>query len=271
MFNERFENLKKNNNYEFKELLEEHESASYYPLLKKIPNELVQKHLEIVAQQMLNEDETLNYFQELINKRKEATTESYISDKMLDTISKQPNTEIFEHLDTDVFNSPDIGSGQTARIKKFEFKKNDLRIPIAVKYLVSPTPMTLSASAEHDMLHEMERIQTIEEMERNMSFKYVGVPHPYFHHQTEHIQCYGMELIDGANLQEILDNAISYEQSEQFKKIIAEIPLDTIISELSMFLKKMHSYCLHGDIKPRNFMLDTKGKIYLIDFGQSVL
>ena len=76
--------------------------------------------------------------------------------------------------------------------------------------------MTLSASAEHDMLHEMERIQIIEEMERNMSFKYFRVPHPYFHHQTEHIQCYGMELIDGANLQEILDNVISYEQSDDY-------------------------------------------------------
>jgi RIO-like serine/threonine protein kinase len=40
--------------------------------------------------------------------------------------------------------------------------------------------------------------------------------------------------------------------------------------EIAPFMEAVHQVCLHGDLAPRNIMVDTEGVFYLIDFGQSV-
>ena len=63
---------------------------------------------------------------------------------------------------------------------------------------------------------------------------------------------------------------------KDFKERLQQTPLLTLdATELDGFIERffatMHTYCIHGDIKPRNLMLGENGVIYVIDFGQSIL
>jgi serine/threonine protein kinase len=142
---------------------------------------------------------------------------------------------------------------------------------MAVKYLVTPTKMTLSASAEHDMLREVERIQTIEALEADAGLSMVKVPHPYFHHQNSEIQCYAMELIHGFDLSHDLRGMREGEEKEHLLKKLSVIDERELEGEIRTFYARMHEYCLHGDMKPANMMLNQDGMFYIIDLGQSRL
>ena len=257
--------------YEMEDLLSEYEDTTFYPLLVSLPNELAKRHLEIIQKKEFSESEAHEYLSHILEQREVTKIESRISDTEIAKLCKDPSHEIYEHIESDVFNSPDIGSGQTARVKRFDLETKDRKISMAIKYLLTPTAKTLSASSEHDMVEEVERIQTIENIEKEVSLRHFKVPHPYFHHKNEKLQCYGMELVDGANLQDVLDGSISLELHTRLKTILSRFSESKVLEESEIFLTRMHAYCIHGDIKPRNFMIDRNGMIYLIDFGQSVL
>lgn len=249
------------------------ETPSVGHLLAQLPRELAIKHRDYIENQELDDTEACYYLMSIIKKRQEAMTETMISDKRIDTILRDPEyrAEILKQIEASVFQSPSIGAGQTACIKAFSLPSNDGEIQIAVKYLVTPTPKTLSASAEHDMLRELERIKTIEEIEEHAEVQMIRVPHPYFHHKNEHIQCYGMHRIDGVNLREVNDDEVSKEMLSDLHNSLALVPEEMILAEFEKFMKQMHTYCLHGDIKPANIMVSRTGLFYIIDFGQSVL
>jgi serine/threonine protein kinase len=251
----------------------DYEEASFFPILRRLPRELAQKHLQYVVQEGLDDDEALAYLEDIFDKRKEATTISVISDESAQELFQGHEKELFARIETDVFDSPDnlIGAGTTARVKRFDLTQDEKVIPMALKYLVTPNEKTLSASAEHDMISEVERIQRIENIERDSNFEYIGVPHPYFHHKNQRIQCYGMQLIDGCDLNKTVTDLRSDVDIEAFKEQILKTDISKLDKEIEDFFAKMHTYCLHGDIKPRNIMVDTSGKFFIIDFGQSVL
>ena len=71
---------------------------------------------------------------------------------------------------------------------------------------------------------------------------------------------YVMQYIDGENL----DSYILRQNGIQEKQALS------ILNEVGKALLYMHSHkMLHLDLKPKNIMLDKKGKSYLIDFGLS--
>jgi serine/threonine-protein kinase RIO1 len=261
------------NNKREKYSISDHTEESYYPLLLRLPRELLQKHLSIIEEEGLNTDEVKAYLNTVIERRSEAMTETLISDQRVQEMAAYPDLKkkILEMIETSVFQSPTIGEGQTAKIKRFEMESGDKKIPMAVKYLLTPTSKTLSAAAEHDMLREVERINTIEEIEQQTGVERIRVPHPYLHHKTEQIQCYAMELIDGADLRQVLEGEISDELLQQLTEAFAQLPEENIQKEFQKFITAVHTYCLHGDIKPANLMVSRQGTLYLIDFGQSVL
>lgn len=184
--------------------------------------------------------------------------------------------DIWNALENEVFTSTEghVRSGTTARIQRFDM--SDVGVGgevVAVKYLVNPNDKTLSVSGEHDLLVELEQIKKIEDAELHAmgSDARVRVPHPYFYYRKGKIQCYGMELIDGVNLEQAADPALAPDMRSTLQETLATIDEDALMDELELFFKTMHGVCLHGDIKPRNIMLSKSGHLYIIDLGQAVL
>lgn len=255
--------------------IEDYTDETFYPLLRRIPKELVSKHLEVIERNGYSNEEASEYLSEVIDRRKEVLTETVVSDTSLLEKIRDQKEAIFKYIETELFNDPEslIGAGMTARIKQFmiEDENTSESIPLAVKYLVTPTAMTLSVSAEHDMLLEVERIQAVEELEADAHLTMIKVPHPYFHHQNSEIQCYGMQLVDGFDLSKDLAGMVPGEAKDALVEKLAALDETVLENEIRTFYRKMHEYCLHGDMKPANLMVDSNGVFYIIDFGQSRL
>jgi serine/threonine protein kinase len=255
--------------------VDDHADTDYFILLKRLPEALAVRHVAHIEMRGLNEVESTEYLEEILEKRSEALTETVISDEnFLDKIRYQKES-ILEQIETDVFTNTEnfLGSGMTAQVKFFEIsdEHTNEKLPVAVKYLLTPTKMTLSASNEHDMLVEVGRIQTIESLEEGAHLSFVKVPHPYFHHQNRKIQCYGMELVDGFDLShELKDMKNSADKTILIEKL-SSLDTSKVEEEMDIFFTRMHEYCIHGDMKPANMMVNKDGMFYIIDFGQSRL
>ncbi len=255
--------------------IEDHRDETYYPLLIELPPELRERHIKEIEEGGMNSEEATAYLQNITEKRHEATTETLVSDSRVEAMLADPSIreQVLTMLESTVFQSPTIGEGQTAKIKRFELISDDGvdTIPMAIKYLLTPTAKTLSAAGEHDMLREVERMSAVEEIEHHEGIERIRVPHPYLHHKNELIQCYGMEFIDGADLRQVIEGEADEALMETLGTLFDRDSEKDVQNEFERFLTAMHTYCLHGDIKPANIMIDRDGRFYLIDFGQSVL
>jgi tRNA A-37 threonylcarbamoyl transferase component Bud32 len=253
--------------------ISDYSDEPFYFLLKRLPEELANLHLKKIITSDLDDDEAVSYVKEVLNNRKEAMTETLITDSQTLDFFDGNKEALLHEIETSVLSRPDnfLGAGMTAKIKQFDITKGNETLSMAVKYLLTPTPKTLSASAEHDMLREVERINAVEQLEMDANLSYMRVPHPFLHHKTDQIQCYGMQLIDGYDLEDVMDE-IKYDRlSSDFINNVQSIDQDVLLNEIDTFFNKMHTYCIHADIKPKNIMVDQAGKFYIIDFGQSIL
>jgi serine/threonine protein kinase len=255
--------------------IDDHVNTSYFLLLRRLPEALAVRHVAHIEMHALNEEESEEYLKGILEKRGEALTETVISDMDFLERIKDQKDEILEQIETDVFTNTEnfLGSGMTARVKFFEIsdERSKEKLPVAVKYLLTPTKMTLSASAEHDMLVEVGRIQTIELLEEDAHLKFIKVPHPYFHHQNSKIQCYGMELVDGFDLSHELESMEEGVDRTLLIDKLSALDISNVENEIDVFFTRMHTYCIHGDMKPANIMVNKDGMFYVIDFGQSRL
>ncbi len=248
-----------------------------YRLLRRLPDELRQEHLARIEH--LEDEEAEGYLYALHERRNAALRETAVSDEVLRPYFESNQERLWQALETEVFTSEEnhIGAGTTARIKRLDlagYAEDDaLPASLAVKYLVSPNSKTLSASGEHDMVAEVEQMQAIERAEIAAigADARVRVPHPYFYYQKGKTQCYGMELVDGVNLEQGISGSLQPAMREELARVFAEVDREMLFKEIDAFFDTMHSICIHGDIKPRNLMASRDGKIYVIDFGQSVL
>lgn len=251
------------------------DSPQLTTLLKRLPAELRQVHMQRIAD--LSDEEATGYLYALHESREEALRESDVSDESLTVYFGEHEKEIFSALETHVFSSTEnhVGAGTTARIKSFDLSQfgQDEAPTVAVKYLVSPTQKTLSVSGEHDLLAELEQLKKIEEVEREALGMHsrLRVPHPYFYYRKGKTQCYAMELIDGFNLEQAVDEDMRPDQKEALRSALENLDEEALMEEIDVFFSTMHSICLHGDTKPRNIMVSNTGQFYIIDFGQSVL
>lgn len=245
-------------------------------LLKQLPKELVARHIEKIEKNRLSEEESVSYLKEVLKKREEATRISVVSDEGIREHFVGQEEEIFRQIEGSIFTSTNnlLGTGMTARVKGYVFETAAIQVPMAVKYIVTPTAKTLTAEAEHGVISEVERMLEVESREKKDSekLKHIRVPHPYFHHKNERIQCYGMELIPGVTLDQAINGQWHYpEEKEEIKKSLENTSLETLFSEVEIFYENMHDYCLHGDMKPGNLMISHDGTFFVIDFGQSIL
>ncbi len=251
--------------------IEDYEDTPFYTLLIKLPPELRLHHLSSIVNSNMTDEDAIQYLDKTLKQRQEATTVSVISDESISEIFKIRGAKIFNDIETSIFNSPDIGTGSTARIKRLELDVDTTIIPMAVKYVVTPNQHTVTATIEHDILKEVERMKTIEEIESSAHLSTIRVPHPFFHHKSPGIQCYAMELIDGFSLKKVLEDDLPEGALTLLKQQFQKFSKEYINEELEKFFTVMHQYCIHNDIKPANMMVSTEGIVYVIDFGQSVL
>jgi tRNA A-37 threonylcarbamoyl transferase component Bud32 len=269
-----FERRQSSQNEEYD--ISDYEDRDFHPLLKKLPEEIALKSIGVIESRGFDENEATHYIESVVKQRKEAVTKSVISDEYIKIFFEGQEEKIYNDIETTVFTDSEnhLGAGLTARVKEYTLLKNGVEMPMAIKYVVTPTKKTLSASGEHDVIREVERIEDIEKIELSAknSSKYIRVPHPYFHHRNESIQCYGMELVCGTDVKHILDGNVRPSIIDDLQNSpLLNVDQRELSEQIDNFFNTMHEYCLHGDIKPANIMIGTNGMIYIIDFGQSIL
>lgn len=244
-------------------------------MLHRLPPELQAVHASRIAD--LDEEHAFEYMMQLLEKRESAMRESVVSDAAVAPYFHEHEREIWKDLETRVFSDPEnfLGSGMTAKVKKYQLEDSRTKkeIPLAIKYLLTPTEKTLSVSGEHDLIREVERVRAIEEAEQqihadNLSIR---VPHPYFYYKNEKTQCYGMECIDGVTLEQGISGHWDKDLKEDLQKNLKDLDKSALFEEVDTFFDAVHHVCLHGDIKPGNIMISREGTFYVIDFGQSIL
>jgi serine/threonine protein kinase len=259
----------------------DYEDEPYYRLLRKLPKELAKNHMRYADAQAMTNEEIANYLTEIVANRREAITVSGISDPAIQEIFKGEEAQLFHTLETTVFHNPDnyLGEGMTARVKLFDVQTTqdtkDQPLRMAIKYIITPTAKTLTAEQEHGVIIEVERMRMIEAAEKAFPrrSKYIRVPHPYLYHSTEHVDLYGMECIDGITLEQAAREGMLHQDMKEALRNsqLMTVPKEELDGYIERFVHTMHQYCLHGDIKPRNIMVNREGVLYIIDFGQSVM
>lgn len=231
--------------------------------LKKLPIDIRMLHAKKMSE--LSDSEALVYIENILKDREKSLEEFVFSDERLkDKITSEDLEQLFLERET-----PQnlLGFGTTARIKKIEVAGLG---EIAVKYLVTPNSKTLSVSGEHDLLFEVNRMKEVESVENHEETPLINVPHPYFYYKSSKVQSYGMEKVDGFDLEDFIVFKNSDTVGGEWLKKIQSMDESVLLSQFELFLSRMHKICLHGDIKRRNIMISRSGEFYLIDFGQSV-
>ncbi len=197
-----------------------------------------------------------------------------MSDPTLKRYFEGREKEIFSYIENDLsFGDRHLlGEGATAKVKAYYFETSEVAVPMAVKYVLTPIQGTVSAAEEYRILGEVEKIREIEKLESKDADKHVHVrvPHPYFQYESTKVQCYGMELVQGLTLHQVIEGDwIDEEQREKIKAALAGLSREQIQQEFEIFINNIHEYYLHNDIKPANIMISEEGIFYIIDFGQS--
>ena len=259
----------------------DYEDEPYYNILRKLPKELAKNHMRYVDAQAMTSDEITTYLHEIVASRREAMTASAISDPMIQEIFKGEEAQLFRTLETTVFHNPDnyLGKGMTASVKLFEVSTSHGEqiepIKMAIKYVITPTAKTITAEQEHGVIKEVERMRMVEAAEKAFPrrSKYIRVPHPILYHSTEHINLYGMECIDGITLEQAGQEGMLHQDMKEALRNsqLMTVPKEELDGYIERFFDTMHQLCLHGDIKPKNIMVNREGVLYVIDFGQSVM
>lgn len=252
----------------------DYEEEVFYKLLTQLPNELARRAIAVIERDEMSDDEASSFLRDKITTRAEAVTETFFSDKEFEAFVAQTTDNFPHHIEVELMNDSTtvIGHGTTARVHELDTQGNFDRI--AVKYLIKPDAGTVNANKEHNIVREVERVTTIE----NKLAATIGtdsrirVPHPYFYHHTDKMQCYGMQLIDGVNLESAINGVIPEQLYDALRiRNFDSLYVAEIHKDIEQFFEAVHSYCLHGSVKPDNIMIDRNGNFYLVDFGNSQL
>lgn len=225
-----------------------------------LPEELVHKNIQDCIVKKKNIYESLLFFIDLIERRKnswEINSNEKYKDEALTTIALLSGAR----FNQDLF----LGRGNAGHV----FLAPETEGDYCIKYLHTPKRQASTIEGEFRTLSDVAILRN--------SFEALKIPQP--HCLAKNIEgtknFFTMETISGLTLEQLVmfpSKRASLYPNISTEKMI-EILEDTSLQDaLVRDLSKIHaSGIVHGDIHPRNLMLDTEGNIVLIDFGNAVI
>jgi tRNA A-37 threonylcarbamoyl transferase component Bud32 len=140
---------------------------------------------------------------------------------------------------------------------------------ICIKFLHTPDHQIFSIEREFNILDTVNSIQlsTIKIPEAHAVAKNINGEKAFF----------TMKTISGHTLLEIIEHpskrkALLEKMGVSEKDFVEKLLNETTHTNIAKDLKKLHQEgVIHGDIHPRNIMINTQGELYLIDFGNAIL
>lgn len=175
--------------------------------------------------------------------------------------------EIFENAK----NMPELFKGRGNA--GFVFQVPEVK-EVCIKFLHSPEMQRYSIDREFGIQCSAYEI--------SKQFKILKIPEPHAVavHSDNTKSFFTMETVDGMTLLQLVEfpgerkNFLARCGSEGFSEsyLISLLSDPQILKNAQHDIETLHKNdVVHGDIHPRNIMIDTKGNLYLIDFGNAVI
>jgi serine/threonine protein kinase len=140
---------------------------------------------------------------------------------------------------------------------------------VCIKFLHTPGRQLFSIEKEFGVLSDASSLplKTLKIPEAHAVAKNVNGAKAFFTMKT--VDGYTLlELVEHPSKRESLLNKMGISETELLEKLLNQTLHREIVEDLTTIHR---SGIIHGDIHPRNIMLDSKGDLYLIDFGNAVI
>jgi tRNA A-37 threonylcarbamoyl transferase component Bud32 len=246
-----------------KETLQTEQAEDHEDLLElfetDIPQELVKQTIERLVLENKNLFEAIQKFITIIEKRKstwEIDSEEPYIDEAKETIQTLSNAK----FQTELF----LGRGNAGHV----FIAPNAH-GYCIKYLHSPARQATSIEEEFLLLSEVNRTAK--------KFKSLKVPqaHCLAKNMNGTKNFFTMEQVQGLTLEQVVEFPSKRESSlgkEVTASLLSILEDKALRAQLLADIETLHqSGVIHGDIHPRNIMIDNQGAIWLIDFGNAIV
>lgn len=224
-----------------------------------LPKELVSRNVQSCATQNKNVRETLYFLLSLIEKRLstwEVDGDELYKEEAVATIDLLSSAR----FNTDLF----LGRGNAGYVFVAPGAEG-----YCIKYVHTQERQALSIEEEHTLLGQVNLVAK----------KFEALRIPQAHCVAKNIEgkknFFTMEKINGLTLEQLVD--FPSKRTTEYPNFDLETIID-ILEDMSLRKKLLRdlttlhdSGIIHGDIHPRNIMLDSRGNFFLIDFGNAVI
>jgi tRNA A-37 threonylcarbamoyl transferase component Bud32 len=227
---------------------------------RDMPTELVQTNIVECKRENRNFGESLQFFIKLLEKRKN-TWKIDGAERHKEEAIITINLLSSARFDQSLF----LGRGNAGYV----FTAPETEGGYCIKYLHNPSRQATTIEGEYIILSDVNSIAH--------TFEALKVPQA--HCMAKNIDgtknFFTMKKITGLTLEQLVEfpSKRSSEYPDFTNEKIIEILDDKNLQEtLVRDISKIHSSgVIHGDIHPRNIMLDSSGTFFLIDFGNAVI
>lgn len=259
------ETLAKNRNVSVEEFLKTETAEEYEDVIEEalhaLPKELITKKMEEYRSKAFTLHQALINAKEALRLRsmmwKYDGAEKY-EEETIQTIKIFDGAKYQQHLFE--------GKGNAAFVFQVPEVPN-----VCIKFLHTPSMQRYSPEREFEILGSVNQTAP--------SFKALKIPqaHGTAINMDATKSFFTMETINGLTLLQLVDfpgererllKTMGWSQEQLVERLSDQSLQETLAGDLDLI---HHAGILHGDIHPRNIMIDVHGNFYLIDFGNALL